>query len=352
MPNQRDLARALGVNQATISLALRGDPSISPRMRRRVRDAAARLGYRPNAYVAMLMSRIRAGRKSGEQGVIALVVDARSEADWHRVQSYRIYQQGVAARAAELGFRSECFFLRAPGMNAATLDRIFQARGIKGIIMAPPYRGNRSLALDWSRYAGIGCGHGREAQQLDRVANDHAQNVLIAFHELAQLGYRRIGMCLGAGVAQSRGLKWMAGYLEAQAGLPARGRIPLFLDDGEDDILIHFRGWHKKWRPEVLLTLTGQEKRWLEAMKLRVPQDIGLACLVRQRGSGHAAIDEKNEVIGAAALELVVSQMTRNEYGPPLHPKLVLIEGQWVGGTSVIRKNAFSPPLPSREARK
>jgi DNA-binding LacI/PurR family transcriptional regulator len=241
------------VNQATVSLALRGNLSIPEPTRQRVREAAERLGYRQNAYVAMLMSRIRSGRKLSEQGVIALMIDARSESEWYRTKSYRIYHQGVNRRAAELGFRVESFFLRAPGVNARALDRILKARGIRGVILAPPYRGNRVLPLDWKHFICVGCGHAREPQLFDRIANDHAQNVIIAFKELAAMGYRRIGLSLPGETSRIPELKWMSGYLEAQNRLPRKQRIPLFTGDSPHPTLAEFRYWYRKVRPDVLL---------------------------------------------------------------------------------------------------
>jgi len=335
MPNQRDIARVLGINQASVSLALRGDLSISAPMRQRVRETADRLGYRQNAYVATLMSRIRSGRKLSEQGVIALIVDARSEQDWYRTRSYRVYHQGLIRRSTELGFHIDPFFLRAPGVNTRTLDRILKARGIRGIILAPPYRANRALDLDWDRYRCVGCGHAREPRLFDRVANDHAQNVIIAFKELSAMGYRRIGMSLPGEISRVLELKWLSGYLESQSRLSARHRLPLFTGDSSHPTLAEFRRWFRRCRPDVILSLTGHERQWLDAMHRSIPRDIGLACLVRQSGTSVAGIDEKNEVIGASAVEWVASHIIRNEYGVPIHPKLILIEGVWMNGGTV-----------------
>lgn len=44
----KDLARELGLSQTTVSRALNGYPEVSEATRRRVADAARRLGYRPN----------------------------------------------------------------------------------------------------------------------------------------------------------------------------------------------------------------------------------------------------------------------------------------------------------------
>ncbi len=74
-------------------------------------------------------------------------------------------------------------------------------------------------------------------------------------------------------------------------------------------------------------------------MRLQIPGDIGLACLVRQPGASVAGVDEKNEVIGASAVEWVASQIVRNEYGVPVHPKLIMIEGAWANGTTLLNKS-------------
>ena len=46
---QHDIAKYLGVSQQSVSFALRGSPNASAEVRRKVREAAAQLGYRPNA---------------------------------------------------------------------------------------------------------------------------------------------------------------------------------------------------------------------------------------------------------------------------------------------------------------
>lgn len=355
MPNQREIAKALGITQAAVSLALRGDPSISPPMRQQVCETAERMGYHQNAYANALMSQIRAGKKLSAKGVVGLLVETRSQTDWYEVESYRMFHQGVIQRGAGLGFRVESFFLREPGMSAERLDQILHTRGITGIILAPPYHGNRSLNLQWNRYAAIGVGFGWEEQELNRVVYDNLQNFITAFNELRRLGYKRIGTVLGETFTYGNryGTKWYTGYLECQNGILAKERIPVFAGDnqpGESRVpvfaggsgkaaMTQFRDWFSKWNPDALLTLVGKEKQWLDAMKLKVPQDVGLACLSQPSDSSYARIDEKGDVVGAAALEQVAAQIVRNEFGPPSHPRITMIEGRWVPGTTLRAQN-------------
>lgn len=111
MSNQRAIAAELGVNQATVSLALRGHPSIPEETRRRVEETARRLGYQKNAYVASLMARIRSGRPVAAKGCIAILMDAESPGKSLAVTSeiYRRQHAGMLARARSWGFQQSVF---------------------------------------------------------------------------------------------------------------------------------------------------------------------------------------------------------------------------------------------------
>lgn len=61
-----DVAAEAGVSVATVSRALNGLPSVHPDLAERVRDAAARLGYRPNA--------VARGLRTQKTGVLALII--------------------------------------------------------------------------------------------------------------------------------------------------------------------------------------------------------------------------------------------------------------------------------------
>ncbi|MFJ2746106.1 LacI family DNA-binding transcriptional regulator [Streptomyces sp. NPDC087440] len=91
-PTSRDVARAAGVSQATVSLVL-GDKwhgRVSPRTAALVRDAAVDLGYRPNQAARSL--------RLGNTRTALLVVPALTNEFFARVYT------GAAATAAEHGF--------------------------------------------------------------------------------------------------------------------------------------------------------------------------------------------------------------------------------------------------------
>ncbi len=50
---------------------------------------------------------------------------------------------------------------------------------------------------------------------------------------------------------------------------------------------------------------------------------------------GCSGIDQNNERVGEAAVDLVVEQLHGNAFGVPGNPKTVFIEGRWVAGAMV-----------------
>ena len=141
MPNQRALAAALGLSQTTVARALRGSPKVKPETLRLVQDAARKFGYRPNPMVATLMEHIRSGKEMVNQGSIAILIDAESEAaSALHVEAYRLQLEGFIQRAQLRGYNTETFFIRGKGISSEKLDRILYTRGFAGIILAAPFR--------------------------------------------------------------------------------------------------------------------------------------------------------------------------------------------------------------------
>lgn len=345
MPNQRAIARALGMTQATVSMALRNDPAISEATRKRVRAEAEKQGYRPSPLVTTLMERIRSGRAVKDRGCLAILVDTASEKDWLKsgLDTYRQQLTGYRRQAALRGYRAECFYLHAPGMSAAAMDRQLYSRGITGVILAAPKGdGTPPAVLQWDRYALSTISYTWQSPAVDRVSSHHRHNMDCVFAEVLRRGCSRVGLCLPRHAIAGVDSNWMAGYLVGQSHLPKARRLPPFVGTVHDTTAEAFRDWHARWKPDVLITLLGEECQWLRTLGLDYSK-LGIVCLNRPARSNLTGIDENNEIVGATACDLVVNQITHNEYGLPAHPKLILIKGTWREGETL-------RPSPSRAA--
>ncbi len=344
MANQRMIAKAAGVTQAAVSLALRGDRSIPTATRQRIMDCAQKLGYRPNSYISALMAHVRAGRPPQDNGCIALVVNATSQKEWlgdpkgrfdPGVETFRLQYEGISNRAESLGFRCEAFFLQSPGMSAARLDNILDSRGIVGVVLMPPQGNPDPISLTWSRYAVATIAYGWRSPEMDRVTTHHRHNVHAAFAQLHERGYQKIGVCLPPEAIGGVDLNWQAGFLLERARRRFPSPIPQFVGKPGQCPIDKFKKWIDRNKPEALVTLVGHEMEWLDNLGLKCPEDIGLICVNRPLQSTLSGMEENHLVIGATVADLVVAQITRNEFGLPEHPKLILIEGSWVEGKTL-----------------
>jgi LacI family transcriptional regulator len=74
-------------------------------------------------------------------------------------------------------------------------------------------------------------------------------------------------------------------------------------------------------------------------MNYNVPKDLGIVMLDYSNSYGSCAgVDQHHEILGAAAVDLVVGQLYRNETGVPSHPKYVTIEGSWIKGATLQKR--------------
>lgn len=350
--NQKQIAERLNISQSTVSRALKNDRRISAEIRKKVHGAAEDIGYHPNAYLTVLMSNIRNGKKITEQGVIGLLIEACSQNEWCQVKTWQSFYQGAVQRGRELGFRVDSFFLKQPRTSSSRIDSVLSARGIKGVIAVPPYSKTCRIKLNWEQYATVAVGYAWNEQRLNRVAYDNLHNFTEAFNQLRRMGYKRIGTVLDEKFicGNRHGIKWYTAYLDCRDSTPENQQIPVCsmnapsagesLTESSTQVLKdEFRKWFLKWKPDAVITLVGEQKPWLEDMGCRIPEDVGLACLALPEGSGFSGIDENNTAVGAAAVELVAAQIARNEFGLPAQAKTTMIEGRWVDGTTLNSRN-------------
>ncbi len=127
-----------------------------------------------------------------------------------------------------------------------------------------------------------------------------------------------------------------AGVQVAQLALPPSRRVRTFFEqDDSTESESAFHKWRNKESPDVILTLYNTVRRWLKNARLRVPEDIGLIQLEwRSKSPDWTGMNQHNDIVGAAAVEMVIGMIHNHEIGIPDFPRATLIDSSWVEGTT------------------
>lgn len=335
-PTLQDIARAAAVGKATVSLALRDDPRLRPETRARIQKIASELGYRANATVSALMAQLRASRTPKYQATLGLV-NASSERDTLKnFSTFRDWVNGCLHRAQQLGYGLDDFWLREPGIPPRRLVSILEARGVRGLVIAgiaDRTRMPEEFEPVWSRFACVVIGVRTTRPALNCATNDQFGTAFQAMEELFRLGYRRPGLVIEKQIDANVEYRFSAGFAAGLNLLSRVARLPVCAFHRADPD--SFRAWFRKNRPDAIVCLHEEVKAWLAALDVRVPQEVALVHLDRTAEMHEwAGMNQRNEMVGMAAIDVIVGQIHRNEVGLPASPRAVMVESAWTDGAT------------------
>lgn len=331
-----DVAAAAGVSPSTVSRALRNHSDIPPATCERIQALAQTMGYRPDPLISALLAR-RFQKSGAEIGTIAYVT-AFSTRDGWRYGFFRDVFEGAGEQALKRGYLLEPFWLKEPKMTGRRLSQILVSRGIRGLLIPPLERAYGHLRLQWEHFSCATVGYSMIRPSLHRATAHHFHNTLLALRSLRQAGHGRIGIVLGRSTNRKVGENYLAAALFYQQHYGKRSLSILVSGDqdkslSDEEIRRRVRErierWIEKERPDCLYG-----PRYIGSLNLTLPSEMRVAL------QGYSPydlrlphIDEKPRLVGAAAVDLIIGQIQRNETGIPADPKVVMVEGRWVDPT-------------------
>jgi LacI family transcriptional regulator len=330
----------MGLSHATVSMALRGNTRVSAQTREEVQRYAESIGYRPDPMLGAL-AHYRQSKAGG--AMKAGIAWINAWADSERLRSYREfdeYWKGAKAEAEKFGYRLEEFRV-GPECSPERLHRILEARGIYGILLPP-----HSVQPDWGRfpwenYAVVRIGRSLLSPITHMVASDQMANAMLAYDSMLARGYQRIGFATGRFELVSHGHLFGTGWLAAQEMIPEEERVPSFrfmLYPLEQRTAL-FRQWLDEFQPDAIFTDHPEILDLLEKLGIRVPQDLGVAVTTMLDLKADSGLDQHPMEIGRTAFLMLNSQINEGAKGEPKVLRRLLVQGDWVDGTSLPRKN-------------
>lgn len=334
----KSIAVQAGVTQATVSMSLSNNPRIPLVTRERIQAIAKKLNYHPNPYVSTLMRIRRQGKPLKDKPALALVCAQRTANGWrdHPAPTIRQMREGAFERATLRGYRAQEFWLHRDAMSNERFSEMLHARGIQAMLISPLAEGDPTPSLRWECFASVCLSVPLPALTLTTVCNDHYFSSLQIARECHRRGYRRPGLVLRREHQLRFQGRWEAGFLVAGSMLPElRIGEPLYVDDWKD--VGRILAWLKREKPDVLITPAADVLRSaLAQVGWRVPADIGLALLAcPQIGDTCSGVFQNGRMIGALAVDTLISMVERNERGLPEQATTLMVEGQWNEGATL-----------------
>ncbi|MBK1878336.1 LacI family DNA-binding transcriptional regulator [Pelagicoccus mobilis] len=338
----RVIANELGVSPSTVSLALRDNPKISARTRKKVWLAANRIDYRPNAKVNELMTHVRLSCNESNHACLGVVSLQGTRRPWERSRHMQLVYKSMCQRAAELGYRLESFSLDECGMRPARFRSILDARGIQGLLCLGDSGLELTLPEELDEFAVVTVGKSL-ISPVHRIVADSFNDVSGVLERIHALGYRRPGLVLGSKLSKSCARLCSGAFLSwAELLEDEIERVPVLRYDKSNTGLL--LSWYERSRPDVLVCIQSSEeilelKRSLTAYGYSIPADTGIVAVSETlEGTGITGVQQDQITLGEWAIELLVSRIVDREFSLPRSPKTELVEGKWIEGMTLTKR--------------
>lgn len=349
----KEIAEAAKLSRSGVSRALRNDPRVPTKTCERVQAIARRLGYRPDPEVSSALRLLR--QRKAERYIETLAFFS-----WHEDRIERagnLYTKrlfhGARTHAEALGYHLEEMWATEPGMTGARLQAVLGSRGIRGCLIGPITGEMRNFEFAWDRFAVVAATASFPELTLHRALASNFTNAQIALAEVAELGYRRIGLLIDDYINVRTSGSIQAAFLNFQHTHPEHGIIPVLElrglghDPGPESVRAgEFRRlmtWLRKYQPDVVLSTRVIFHAWLLQGGRQIPRDLGFVSLEGVNVPGALShIDQNPDEVGAAGVDLLTAVLNHTGREIPNRHLTVVVPGRWVAGPSTVPQ-ASSP---------
>ncbi len=219
-------------------------------------------------------------------------------------------------------------------MTNARFSQMIEARGIRGLLVAPVPDTHTSLELNWAAFSTVVLGLTPTMRAFHRVTTDYYQSMLLTMEQCVELGYRRPGLAVRLETIKRLEFRREGAYLAACDRFGIAAPRPLFVGEWTSDEVAR---WLEREQPDAVIgPVLGKLEEFIRASGCRVPADLGLVgLLVPQAGDRLSGVLQDGEVIGAVAIDQLIAAVERNETGLPENPITHTTLGRWNKGRTL-----------------
>lgn len=332
----KDISKESGYSVMTVSFALRNHEKVKASTREKIHKVAERLGYRADPEMVRLMERVRRNPELETTEPFAVLNLNRVKGDFQRDLFTRRVMEGAEERLIRHGFDLVEYWLGEKDFDATATARDLKDRNINVLLIPVVPKDAPLTDLDWSQFTVASIDERPILPNFHRIHPNHYNNMLMLLDRLVEFGFTRIGF---SSTRQMLGLDKYAyfGALHSYFKYlhPDLPYIPPLADGSDQDAL---KAWYRENKPEVIIvTASWMEGAIRATLGLSIPEDISVVCTGADFDA-IAGIDQKANLIGSAAADLLMAHAFRYEKGIPPFAKTMLIDGEWKEGPSLQHK--------------
>ena len=312
----------------TVSRAIVGRGRIAEATRQRIVKLAREHGYVPDPEIAKLMHHLRGRRAQRFQSLIVGL--STRKADDPEVY-FRMISRGAKTRLAERGYGFDHMHISDNPADWSGLQRTLKSRGVEGILILPQAAPiDLTQLLDWSQFCVVAASASATVPGAHRVTPHHFANMLLLCRTLTQQGHRRIGLV----IASEHDRRTEHGFT---AGVTWHGLnegthfVPPYISHQSNPV--ELRAWFARENPDVIITSQLSTARTCAAqLGCKLRGRVRFVCTSRlpSRSTQIDGIDERPELIGAAAADRLASMVERRKPTLTQAPQSTLLTGRWV----------------------
>lgn len=337
-PTIKDVARVAGVHFTTVSMALRGHPSIPSTTRDRIVAAAGRIGYQRDSVFSALSNRRSHTQARNFAPGIAYIVNRSPENGYYRRSHYRMLVEGARKQAEALGYRFELLFVDDGYHNSTSLYNYLKKQGFTGLIIGAFESGRAGVELDWSEFCVVKIDSRHMDPPVTFISTDQFNGVRLAMQKMHMLGYARIGLAVGIEDEEGTDDMHLSGYLLEQPEIsPSCAIPPLFFPRGAGgkEAIPLLRSWIQENHLDAVVCNWTSIRTMVSTAGFRCPEQVACACLcLGRRNSSLAGLVANMDLVGQRGSALLATLMRSERRGIPTSATTTYVQGNWYDGTS------------------
>ncbi len=335
-----DVAAKAGVSITTVSLSLNSHPRISKKVRSRIQKIAKDMGYQRDPIAKALQEKtIHKGVGVRFLGTIGLIM-SNDCAKTRRSNAYcEQRDQLLETCCNNMGYSLNRFETGMSKNELKNLDRILQARGIKGLFLYGDNRDIHTINLDWNSYAAVAYSSSLYEHFIHNVMSMSYQDAYAVMEQIKKLGYKRPGCFL-----PSERYKYLESGLSAGLSLwdkPSKSALCCHpFSDPHTAIKKQLFKWFCQYKPDVIVASNFLTLHYLKETGLHAPENIGFACIdVPFNLPWISGMMQHRDFACKTMADILHGMLMRHEYGPPTSPMCIQIPAKWNAGETLLHRN-------------